>query len=60
MHFRGGIAKIHDFPGLARVGEFDPGYLYLDEKTAGAQKDRREAPGHGLANARGGTKRMGG
>lgn len=28
--FRGGIAEFHDPVALARLGEFDPAYLYLD------------------------------
>ena len=37
--FRGAIAEIHDLPELARIGEFDPGYLYLDAETVRASAD---------------------
>ena len=30
VEFRGGRVTIHDLPGLERVAEFDPSYLYLD------------------------------
>lgn len=35
LEFRGGIVTIHDSAGLARRGQFDPAYLYLDETVAG-------------------------
>ena len=38
---RGGIVEIHDRSSLARMGEFDPAYLYLDPEFAGASKSRR-------------------
>jgi CRP-like cAMP-binding protein len=38
---RGGIVEIQDRAGLVRVGEFDPGYLYLDPAFAGAGDSRR-------------------
>jgi CRP-like cAMP-binding protein len=28
---RGGVLDLHDAPALARLGEFDPGYLYIDQ-----------------------------
>lgn len=30
---RDGVAEVHDAAGLSRLGEFDPTYLYLDEKA---------------------------
>jgi CRP-like cAMP-binding protein len=30
--FRGGRVAIHDLPGLERVAEFDPAYLYLERR----------------------------
>ena len=30
--FRGGIADIHDLPGLEHAAEFDRSYLYLDSE----------------------------
>ena len=39
--FRGGIVEIHDLPGLARIGEFDPAYLYLDAETVGEKAKRQ-------------------
>ncbi|PJN94024.1 Crp/Fnr family transcriptional regulator, partial [Amaricoccus sp. HAR-UPW-R2A-40] len=38
---RGGIVEIQDRASLVRVGEFDPGYLYLDPAFAGAGDSRR-------------------
>ena len=32
VEFRGGRVTIHDLPGLERVAEFDPAYLYLDRQ----------------------------
>lgn len=32
VHFRSGRVTINDWDGLAQVGEFDPGYLYLGEQ----------------------------
>ncbi len=32
MTFRGGEVVIHDWNGLARVAEFDPSYLYLEQR----------------------------
>lgn len=32
VEFRGGRVRIDDLPGLRRVAEFDPGYLYLDRR----------------------------
>jgi CRP-like cAMP-binding protein len=33
VSFRSAWVEIHDAPGLARRGEFDPAYLYLDEEA---------------------------
>jgi len=32
VEFRGGRVTIHDLPGLERIAEFDPSYLYLDRQ----------------------------
>ncbi|WP_404333417.1 Crp/Fnr family transcriptional regulator [Sphingomonas sp. MMS12-HWE2-04] len=32
VEFRGGQVDIHDLPGLERVAEFDPAYLYLERR----------------------------
>lgn len=32
VEFRGGTVRIDDLPGLQRLAEFDPGYLYLDRR----------------------------
>ena len=39
--FRNGIVEIHDLPGLVRMGEFDPAYLYLDVVTVGEKAKRQ-------------------
>lgn len=33
VEFRGGRVSLHDFPGLRRLAEFDPGYLYLQQQA---------------------------
>lgn len=33
VEFRGGRVSLHDFPGLRRLAEFDPGYLYLQPQA---------------------------
>lgn len=32
VEFRSGRVQLHDLPGLKRVAEFDPAYLYLDRR----------------------------
>lgn len=33
VSFRGGRVRLHDLTGLTRLAEFDPGYLYLDQRA---------------------------
>lgn len=33
VEFRGGRVSFHDLPGLKRLAEFDPGYLYLEPQA---------------------------
>ena len=43
---RGGVVDVHDAPALARLGEFDPAYLYVDQTAvASAEGTRRHANG---------------
>lgn len=36
--FRSSWVEIHDLAGLAHLGEFDPGYLYLNAEVSGAMQ----------------------
>jgi CRP-like cAMP-binding protein len=43
--FRSSVVEIHDLPGLAAAGQFQPDYLYLNPPTAArAMGESREAP----------------
>jgi hypothetical protein len=37
--FRSALVEIQDVPGLARRGQFDPDYLYIDDNPALSQQE---------------------
>ena len=42
---RRGVVDLHDPPALARLGEFNPAYLYIDRDAVAADPMRRSLSG---------------